>query len=97
MSSFSLRASCSTFGGVVFRHPLTIAATGDVADPVLVFKIPADGLADSTFKRLQRVPVQFALDFARVHCVAAVVAGAVFDERDEFLVGNGGIVRAQFV
>src|ERR1019366_5587169 len=81
----------------MFRHPLTIAAAGDIADPVFVFKIPADGFADAALKRLQRVPVQFALDFARVHRVPAVVAGAVFDESDELAVGNGGVVRAQFV
>jgi hypothetical protein len=25
------------------------------------------------------------------------VAGAIFDERDQFVVGNDGIIRAQFV
>src|ERR1019366_9752898 len=81
----------------MFRHPLTIAAAGDIADPVFVFKIPADGFADAALKRFQRVPVQFALDFARVHRVAAVVAGAVLDESDELVMWNGGGVWGQFV
>src|SRR5450759_1414566 len=81
----------------MFRDPLTIAAAGNVADPLFMFKIPADGLVNAALKRLQRAPVQFALDFARVHGVPAVVAGAVFDERDELAVRNGGVVRAQFV
>src|ERR1035441_6775937 len=101
MSSFSFgfpsQLPVSTLGGIMFRHPLTIAAAGDLADPVFVFKIPANGFADAALKCLQRVPTQLAFDFARVHGVAAVVAGAVFDERDELAVGKGGIVRAQFV
>src|ERR1700737_4390993 len=84
-------------GGVMFLYPLTITAAGDIAAPVFVFKIPADSFSDAGLKRLQRMPIQFALDFARVHRVAAVVAGAVFDERDEFAVRNGGGVRGQFV
>src|SRR5208337_4770190 len=91
------RFSFSTFGGVMFRHPLTIAAAGNIANPVFMFKIPANGFGDAALKSLQRAPVQLALDFARVHGVAAVVAGAVFDKRNERAVGNGGIVRAQFV
>src|ERR1700720_1361514 len=103
MSSFSLgfpsRLSLSAFlsmlGGVMFRHPLAIAAAGDITDPIFVFKIPADGFSDAGLKRLQWMPVQFALDLAAVHRVTAVVAGAVFDERDELAVRHGGVVRAQ--
>src|SRR6202171_845865 len=98
MSSFSLGfsswLSLSTFGGVMLRHPLTIAAGGDITYPIFVFEIPADRLSDAALKRLQRMPVQFALDLAAVHRVAAVVAGAVFDERGELAVRNGGGVRA---
>src|SRR6266849_10830600 len=90
-------AFLSMLGGVMLRHPLAITAAGDIADPIFVFKIPADGFSDAGLKRLQRVPVQFALDFAGVHRVPAVVAGAVFDERDELAVRNGGVVRAQLV
>src|SRR6266478_9306880 len=101
MSNFSLgfspRLFVSMLGGVMFRHPLTITAAGDVADPVFVFQIPADGFMDAALKRLQRAPVQFALDLARVHGIPAVVAGAVFYERDQLAVRNGGVVRAQFV
>src|SRR5260370_30770178 len=101
MSSFSLgfspRFSVSMLGGVMLGHPLTITAAGHIADPVLVFQIPADGFMDAALKRLQRAPVQFALALARVHRVPPVVAGAGFDERDQLTVWNGGVVRAQFV
>src|SRR5258708_10968382 len=87
MSSFSLgfssQLSGSLLGGVMFRHPLAIAAAGDITDPIFVFKIPADGLADAALKCLQRTPVEFALDFARVHRVPAVVATAVFYQNDD--------------
>ena len=49
---FQSRLSFLRLGGVVFRHPLTITAAGHIADPVFVFKIPANGLANSTLKRL---------------------------------------------
>src|SRR5258708_7757180 len=101
MSSFSLgfssQLSGSLLGGVMFRHPLAIAAAGDITDPIFVFKIPADGLADAVVKCLQRTPVEFALDFARVHRVPAVVARAVFDKSDELAVWHSGVVRAQLV
>src|ERR1700716_1484182 len=84
-------------GGVMFLYPLTITAAGDITDPVFVFKIPADSFSDAGLKRLQRMPIQFALDFARVHRVAAGVTGAFFDERDELVVRNDGVVRAQFI
>src|ERR1700674_3251130 len=87
----------SMLGGVMFRHPWAIAAARDITDPVFVFKIPADRFSDAGLKRLQRMPVQFPLDFAGVHRVAAVVAGSVLDERDELAVWNGSVVRAQFV
>ena len=43
------------------------------------------------------MPVELALDFARIHCIAAVVARTVFDESDELLVRNNGIIRPQLV
>ena len=83
--------------GVVFRHPLTITAARHIANPVVVIKIPADGFADPTVKCFQRVPMQFAFDFARVHRVAAVVPGPIFDECHQFVVRDDGIMGAQFV
>src|SRR5260370_19646259 len=70
---FSSRLSLSTFGGVMLRHPLTIAAAGDITYPIFVFEIPADSFSDAALQRLQWMPVQFALDLAAVHRVAAVV------------------------
>src|SRR6266481_5248628 len=96
-SQLFLSAFLSMLGGVMFRHPLAIAAAGDITDPIFVFKIPADSFSDAALKCLQRMPVQFALDFARVHRVPAVVTRAVFDERDELAVRHGGVVRAQLV
>src|ERR1700675_3471977 len=89
--------SISMLGGVMLRHPLAIAAAGDITDPIFVFKIPADGFSDAALKRLQRMPVQFVLDFACVHRVSAVVAGAVFDKSEELAVRHGGGGRAQLV
>src|SRR5580700_10651752 len=76
---------------------MTIAAAGYVPNPVFVFKIPADSFADSGCECLLRMPVEFALNPGCVHGVTAVVSGTIFDERDELLVGDDGVVRAQFV
>src|SRR5256885_12668471 len=91
MSSFESRRFVSAFvsaflsmlGGVMLRHPLAIAAASDITDPVFVFKIPADSFSDAALKCLQRMPVQFAFDFARVHRVPAGVTRGGFGERDE--------------
>src|SRR5260221_4377939 len=80
----------------MFRHPLAIAAAGDITDPIFVFKIPADRLADAALKCLQRMPVEFTLDFARVHRVPAVVAWGGFFENDEPRPWHtGGVWRQQ--
>src|ERR1019366_5670421 len=84
-------------GGVVLCHPLTIAAAGHTAHPVFMFKIPANSFFQAAFKRFLRMPVELALDFARIHCIAAVVAGTVFDECDELVVRNNRIIRTHLV
>src|ERR1700694_6157397 len=88
-SHLTSRIFISMLGGVMFRHPLAIAAASDITDPVFVFKIPADSFSDAGLKRLQRVPVQFPLDFAGVHRVAAVLGGGVFAGRGERAVRSG--------
>src|SRR5258705_13825707 len=87
----------STFGGVLLRHPLTIAAAGHALHPVFVFKIPADGLADSSLEGFDRMPIQLAGNFPGVHGVAAVVAGTIFDESHEIFVRNDRIAWTQLI
>src|SRR5258706_982885 len=79
----------------MFRHPLAIAAAGDITDPIFVFKIPADRLADAALKCLQRTPVEFVLDFARVHRVPAVVGRGGFYQNGEVAHWANGVVRGQ--
>lgn len=81
----------------MFRHPLTVAAAGYVANPVFVFEIPAHGFVDAAVERLEWLPVEFALDFVCIDCIAPVMAGPIFDEGGEFVVGHDGVVRPQLV
>ncbi len=81
----------------MFRHPRTVAAAGYLADPGFVFKIPPHGFADAAFERLERLPLQFVLDLPRIHCISPIVAGTIFDECDELVMGHDGVVRAQLV
>src|ERR1700687_2872704 len=76
--SFSSLPFLILLGALMFRHPLAIAAASDITDPVFAFKIPADSFSDAALKRLQRMPIQFALDFAGGHRVPAGATGAVF-------------------
>ena len=62
---------------------LLIVARGDIVEPLLVVKIPADGLFNALFELEARLPTQFTLQFARVYSIAQVVAGTVGDEGDE--------------
>src|SRR5260370_41985246 len=98
MSSFSLgfspRFSVSMLGGVLLGHPLTITAAGHIADPVLLFQIPADGFMYAALTRLQRAPVTFASDLAPAHRVPPVGAGAVVYTRDQLSVWSRGVARA---
>src|SRR2546423_13696662 len=87
----------SDFRSVMLRHPLTIAAAGDVPYPIVVFKIPAHRLGDPTFERFHRMPVQLASNFPRVHGIAAVVSRSVFNKRYEPAVRNDRIARTQFI
>src|SRR5271167_1706504 len=65
------------------RNPLPVASAGHVPHPRLVLEIPANGHADATFKRGLRLPSQLTLDLARVHRVAAVVAGPILHKCDQ--------------
>src|SRR5882757_6175099 len=87
----------SAFSGVLLRHPLAIAAAGDVLYPPFVLKIPAHGLLNPTFKRFPGMPIQFACDFPRIHRVSAVVARTVLYERDKLPVWNDRIAGPQLV
>src|SRR5215208_4002930 len=65
---------------------LVIVAVGAAAralDPVRVLPVPADGFSQPRLPRLPRPPAEFGFGLRRVDGVAAVVAGAVFDELEE--------------
>src|SRR4051812_46615377 len=62
---------------------VAVGAASGALDPVGVLRVPADGLAQSRLPGLARPPDEFALHLGRVDGVAAVVAGAVFDELEE--------------
>src|SRR5215813_9571928 len=85
------------FSRVLLHHPLTIAAAGYVAYPVLVFKIPVHGLGDSALECLPGVPVQFTSDFSCVHGVAAIVTRAILDERNQLPMWDNCVVGPKFV
>ena len=82
---------------VLLADPVAVGAAGDIGHPGLVVQIPLHGLADAGLEGLGRLPAQFALDLAGVDGVAAVVAGAVRDVGDLFLVGLAVGARAEFV
>src|ERR1700678_844694 len=94
-SIFVQAENCSN--RILLRDPLAIAAGGYVLNPVLMLQIPLNGLADSSLKRFLRAPVQFALDFTRVHGIAAVMTGAILDECNQAAMGHDGVMRTQFV
>ena len=55
-----------------------ISAT-DSGHPFGVASVPINGLAQAFVERYGWLPAQFALHFAAFECVAAIVAGAIFD------------------
>ena len=83
--------------GVLLLHPLPIRAAGDVSCPLVVLKVPEDGLADATLERLSRMPLQFVLDLAGIDRVTAIVPWPVGHECDQFPVGQDWIFRAKFI
>src|SRR6202789_4016348 len=66
------------------RNPLPVTSAGHVLHPLLVLKIPANGFANSGFKRFLRPPTQFAFNLPRIHGIAPVVSRAVLHEGDQF-------------
>ena len=64
-------------------NPVAIAAAGDAGDPVLMVKIPGDGVADAGFERDLRLPSELALDARAVDSVAAIVSRTVADVGDQ--------------
>ncbi len=78
-------------------HPTAIVTAGHGFDPVLVIEIPADGLTDTGLESFSGMPTKFVLNFRGVNGVAAVMAGAVGDKGDLFLVGFPVGARREFV
>src|SRR5437762_12782898 len=73
--------SCG-FSGIVERNPLLVFLAGDGREPGLVLQVPAYGARKSRIECLPRRPPELAADLRRVDRVAAIVPGAVLDERD---------------
>ncbi len=59
----------------------------DIADPVRMIQIPANGLPDAGLERLGWSPAQLCFDLTRVDRIAPVVARAIGHECDLFLIG----------
>ena len=66
-----------------FKSQARPLALQDGAHPLLVVEIPAHGLTNALFELVGGKPAQLLLDLRRVNGVAAVVARAVFDERNQ--------------
>src|SRR4051812_50002205 len=64
---------------------LQILAALDVPPPVLVVAVPLDRRFDRQLEAVLRLPAELAFDLARVDRVAAVLAGAVLELRDDVL------------
>src|SRR6266567_4262241 len=77
-------ARCRTsLTGIMRRNPLPVGATGHIAYPRFIIKIPAHCLAKAAFQCCLRLPTQFALDLASVHGVAAIMSRPVLHKRDQ--------------
>jgi hypothetical protein len=62
---------------------LLILAADDAFPPLAMLQIPLNCFLDTCLEGFLGFPAEFALDFACVDGVAAVVSGAVFDKGDE--------------
>src|ERR1700721_2398011 len=82
---------------ILGRNPLAVMAGCHFLNPSLVGQIPLPGLADPGFKSLLRLPAQFALDLARIHGVAPVVARTVFDIPNQLAVRDNRVGGPQLV
>ena len=54
------------------------------ADPILIIEVPFNSFADPALEIVGGLPAEFLFYFGGVDGVAAIVAGTIFDERDEF-------------
>ena len=64
--------------------PLLVVAGADLGAPFEVGEVPRDGALEAGGPGFGGLPAEIALDLGAVDGVAAVVAGAVLDEGDEF-------------
>src|SRR6266403_2721327 len=65
-------------------------------DPGLIIQIPADGFADAALEGVGGRPAEIVLEFGGVNGVAAIMAGPVLDEGDEFA-STAAQVRGELV
>src|SRR5436309_14050887 len=68
---------------VLLRVVFAVRAVARARDPLGVLLVPADRLLQPALPGLKGPPAQLPLDLRRVDGVAAVVAGAVFDELNQ--------------
>ena len=57
---------------------MLVGAAGNMFKPILVVKIPVDGLLQSFFKSYRRFPSQFFIDFGSINSIPAVMTRPVF-------------------
>src|SRR5262249_23222587 len=65
---------------VVECDPVAICIACDIGNPLLIFKVPTDRLAQTTFESFLRLPTKLAFDLARVNSIAPVVPRPIFHE-----------------
>ncbi len=70
-----------------------VVAGGDVVHPVLMVKIPTNGVLDAFFELERGFPTEFALQLAAVDGVAHIVAEAVGDVGYQFVAVPFGVAE----
>ncbi len=72
---------------VLGADPVAIRTALHALHPLVVGQVPLDRLAQAGLERFLRPPAEFGGELAGVDRVAAVVARAILDERDQRRMG----------
>src|SRR4051794_33516969 len=78
-------------------HPLFVFSRTDQVDPLRIFQIPLDGLANPAGKSFLRLPADLATNLPRVDGVATIVSWTIFYIRDQRCVLASITHRSQFI
>ena len=85
--SAKIMGSCSrqnaSFHSVMLPIVVTITTRCDLPDPILVFKIPAQGFSKTLFNSVPGLPIQGFPDFLGIYSITPVVSRAVTDMLDQ--------------